>query len=52
MIKVTQYTIIEDSYFFFIEGNDRILSKSEIETLLKMGLVNLSQEQYEKILVS
>lgn len=52
MIKVVQYTIIENDFYFFVEGNNRALSKREIETLLGMGLLNLSQDQYKQIVSS
>ncbi|MBW6487517.1 hypothetical protein [Sulfurimonas sp.] len=52
MVKVVQYTIIENDFYFFVEGNNRALTKREIETLLGMGLVNLSQKQYEQIVTS
>lgn len=52
MIKVTRYAIVNDNHLFFIEDSDRVLLKSEIESLLRMGLVNLSREQYNQILAT
>jgi len=49
MIKIVQFTKYENELFFFIENNSNGLSKADVLTLIKKGMTNLSQADFNTI---
>jgi len=50
MIKIVQYTKIENSYYFFAEGKKKGLTANEVSLLIEMGTTNITHNQLDMII--
>ena len=49
MIKIVQYTKIENNYYFFAEGKKKGLTANEVSLLIELGTTNITYNQFEMI---
>ncbi len=49
MIKIVQYTKVEEEFYFFLENNNKGLSKEHVEELINLGITNITKQQLDMI---
>lgn len=49
MIRIKRIAKIDNNFYFFAEDREKALSEQDVLDLLKVGCVNITEEQFSRI---
>ena len=49
MLKIVQFTKIENEYFFFLQGNPKAFNKKQISNLIDQGVMDIEQSYIDEL---